>query len=93
MRNQRLLERKLELKELTLKGRAYRQENGSGDTPYTEIARFKHIAYCMAKGTPYEEIELKTHRHNKISEYQWETINKDRGYLQGGFDEDVYLSA
>lgn len=93
MKNQRLFERKQELKELTLKGRAERKEYGSGPTSYSETARFKHIAYCMAKGRKYEQIEQKTHEHNKISKYRWESIEKDIAFLKEGFNEDVHLGA
>lgn len=93
MKNQRLFERKQELKELTLKGRAERKEYGSGPTSYSESARFKHIAYCMARGRSYEQIELYTHPHNRISDYRWESINKDIEFLKGGFSEDVCVSA
>ena len=93
MKNQRLFERKQELKQLTLDGRNYRKENGCGWTPYSEEARFKHIAYCMSRGTTYAEIELKTHKQNEIDEYRWEAINKDVAYLEGGFSEDVCISA
>jgi len=93
MKNQRLQERKEYLKELALKGRAYRKENGSGETPYSDNARYCHIAYCMARGRKYEEIEPKVHECNTISKWKWEQINEDITYLKEGFDEDVRISA
>jgi hypothetical protein len=93
MKNQRLQERKEELKQLALDGRKFRRENGCGWTPYSDQARYKHIAYCMARGRDYLEIENKVHDCNKISSWRWETINKDIEYLKEGFDEDVCASA
>ena len=93
MKNQRLAERKQELKELALKGRAERKEWGSGPTSYSESARFKHIAYCMARGKDYLQIEQKVHEHNEISDWKWETIDKDIAFLKEGFNEDVCISA
>ncbi len=93
MKNLKLHERKQELKQLTFDGRAYRCKNGSGWTPYTDEARYKHIAYCMAKGRTYEQIEQKVHDHNIISDWKWESINKDIARLQEGFNEDVCTSA
>jgi len=93
MKNTRLFNRKQEIKQLALDGRAYRSKNGCGWTPYQEEARFKHIAYCMAKGRDYKQIELKVHEHNIISEYEWEAINKDIEFLKEGFNEDVCISA
>ena len=93
MKNQRLLERKQELKQLTLDGRAYRKKWGSGCTPYSREARFKHIAYCMARGKKYEQIEQKVHKCNEIHEYYWKKIEADIEYLKEGFNEDVRASA
>ena len=93
MKNLKLLKRKQELKQLTLDGREYRRKNGSGWTPFTDKARYDHIAYCMARGTKYLEIEQKTREDNVISKYRWEIINKDIVELKEGFNEDVHLSA
>ncbi len=93
MKNQRLLERKQELKKLAKDGREYRRRNGCGWTPYSDKARFKHIAYCIARGRKYLEIERKTREDNFICEYKWEIINKDIAELQEGSNEDVYISA
>lgn len=84
MKNQRLAERKQELKELA----AYIKRNKP--TYKSEEFRFKHIAYCMARGKEYNQIEQKTHEHNKISDWKWESINKDIAYLKEGFNEDVH---
>ena len=83
MKNQRLAERKEELKDLAL----YIKKNKP--TYKSEAFRFLHIAYCMARGRDYLEIEQKTHEHNKISEYKWKQINSDIAYLREGFNEDV----
>ena len=89
MKNQRLAERKQELKELTLDIRKAK--------PYSDYLshqfRYKHIAYCMARGRSYEQIESKVHEHNIISKYDWERINSDIDYLKEGFCEDVCASA
>lgn len=37
--------------------------------------RHKHIAYCLARGKTYEQIESKVHDENKLSEKHWEKIN------------------
>lgn len=88
MKNQRLLERKEELKALA----AFIKKNKPVSWKSEEF-RFKHIAYCMARGKSYEQIEQKTHEHNKISDYRWESINKDIAYLREGFCEDVCTGA
>ena len=87
MKNLRLLERKNEIKALA----AYIKANKP--TYKSEEFRFKHIAYCMARGKEYLQIEAKTHEHNVISDYRWEAINKDIAYLKEGFCEDVCISA
>lgn len=86
MKNQRLAERKQKLKELA----TYIKRNKP--TNESEAFRFLHIAYCMARGRTYEQIEQKTHQHNKISAHRWESINRDITYLKEGFNEDVYIS-
>jgi hypothetical protein len=83
MKNLKLAERKKELKELA----AYIKANKP--THLSETFRFKHIAYCMARGRTYEQIEAKTHQHNVISEWRWISIKKDIAELQEGFNEDV----
>lgn len=88
MKNQRLAERKQELKEIALDIREDKRKYG-WPACRSEEYRFKHIAYCMARGRKYEEIERKTHEHKKISKYQWEKLNSDISYLQEGFNEDV----
>jgi len=92
MKNQRLLERKLELKELTKKIREDKRAHGS-PSMYSDSFRYSHIAYCMARGRSYEQIENKVHEHNVISDWRWESINKDIEYLREGFNEDVCVSA
>ena len=84
MKNQRLIQRKEELKELA----SYIKKNKP--THKSEEFRFKHIAYCMARGRSYEQIENKVHEHNIISKYRWEIINKDIEFLSEGFCEDVH---
>lgn len=88
MKNQRLLERKEELKQIAqrIKTRTNRWFEP------TEF-RFKHIAYCMARGRDYLQIEQKVHEHNIISEYKWKEINKDIEFLKEGWNEDVCVSA
>lgn len=88
MKNQRLIERKQELKDIAkrIKERTNRWYEPSD-------FRFKHIAYCMARGRSYKEIENKVHNHNIISDYKWQEINKDIDYLREGFNEDVRISA
>lgn len=83
MKNLKLAERKQELKDLAA------QIKKSKPTYLSETFRFRHIAYCMARGRTYEQIEHKTHEHNVISKYRWESINKDIAELQEGFNEDV----
>jgi hypothetical protein len=84
MKNLKLAERKQELKDLTL------QIKKNKPTYLSEVFRFKHIAYCMARGRTYEQIEQKTHEHNVISDYRWQAINKDIAELKEGFNEDVH---
>lgn len=79
MKNLKLAERKQDLKDLA----AYIKQNKP--TYSSEEFRFKHIAYCMARGRKYEEIEQKTHEHKVISEFRWIAINKDIADLQAGF--------
>jgi hypothetical protein len=83
MKNLRLAERKQELKDLTV------QIKKNKPTHLSEIFRFRHIAYCMARGRTYEQIEQKTHEHNIISEFRWASINKDIADLKEGFNENV----
>jgi hypothetical protein len=93
MKNKRLQERKDELKSLALQGRNYRKNFGCGWTPYTDEARYKHIAYCMARGKEYKQIEQKVSDEKFISPYTWERIYEDIAYLKEGFNEDVRVSA
>lgn len=87
MKNLKLAERKQELKELAA-------EIKLGKPTYkSSIFRYKHIAYCMARGKDYLQIENKVHEHNIISKYRWESINKDIAELREGFNEDVHPSA
>ena len=79
--------RKQELKDLA----AYIKKNKRTFKSYE--FRIKHIAYCMARGRTYEQIEQKTHEHNVISKYQWESINKDISELRGVSNEDVCIGA
>ena len=88
MKNLKLVERKQELKELA----AFIKRNKPCSWKSEEF-RFKHLAYCMAKGREYLEIEQKVHEHNIISDYRWESINQDIANLREGFNEDVYISA
>ena len=37
--------------------------------------RHKHIAYCLARGKTYEQIEPKTHEQNKLLQKHWDKIN------------------
>lgn len=82
MKNQRLVERKQTLKELA---------RGSKKDSY--CYRHQHIAYCMARGRKYLEIENKVHDHNILSKWEWERLNEDIAYLKEGFNEDVHISA
>ena len=98
MKNQRLKERKQELKDLakeikSLKPKRKGAPNGyvSGLGYAQREYRFKHIAYCMARGTSYDKIESKT--REPIWEYYWTKIEEDIEFLKGGFDEDVRVSA
>lgn len=82
MKNLKLATRKQELKELA----AYIKANKP--THLSETFRFKHIAYCMARGRSYEQIEQKTHDHNAIPEWRWQSIKKDIAELQEGFNAE-----
>jgi hypothetical protein len=93
MKNTRILERKEELKQLAKQIREVKREFGYGQWSESERYRFLHIAYCMARGRSYEQIEQKTHEHNKICKYRWEKINEDIAYLKEGWNEDVCASA
>ena len=94
MKNQRLAERKQQLKELAAQIKQDKIDFGRGSTQWeSEMFRFQHIAYCMARGRSYEQIEQKTHEHNKISKYRWESINNDIAYLKEGFNEDVHTGS
>jgi hypothetical protein len=92
MKNKKLAERKQELKDLSEQIRKDKREHGFGYGD-SEGFRYRHIAYCMARGRKYLEIENKVHECNVISKYRWEIINKDIAELQEGFNEDVCISA
>jgi hypothetical protein len=82
---------KAELKALALNirltraaGKEYQRSGGTIDKfPKDSIGlwrsvpefRHKHIAYCLARGKTYEQIESKVHEHNKLTEKHWEKIN------------------
>ena len=82
MKNLRLAERKQELKDLAA------QIKKSKPTHLSETFRFKHIAYCMARGRSYEQIEQKTHDHKAITKWRWEDIKKDITFLQESFNAE-----
>ena len=73
--NQKLVTRKQELKELAKKIRELKEQRKPmrGYVPglYSaqESYRYKHIAYCMARGKEYEEIEQKVSLENFIHEF------------------------
>lgn len=52
--------------------------------------RLNHIAYSLLKGRLYEQIEQKTKEQNKLTDYDWETVEKIKNeYSQ----KDVCVSA
>lgn len=94
MKNLKLQERKTYLKSLAREIRELKSQRKS--KPYGYVSglyssqweyRCKHIAYCMARGRSYEEIEKST--HTPIEQYYWDRINEDIEELRGGFSEDV----
>lgn len=84
MKNLKLAERKQQLKELA----EFIKKNKPCHSS-SESFRFKHLAYCMARGRKYEEIEQKTRDNKVISEWQWTRINKDIDELKAGFHEEA----
>lgn len=84
MKNLLLATRKQELKELA----AFIKRN-KPTHHQSERFRFLHIAYCMAKGRKYEQIEQKTHDYKVISDWRWTSINKDIEELKAGFNAEA----
>jgi roadblock/LC7 domain-containing protein len=79
--NEKLLELKKELKQEASEIRAMKASRCAANSGYVHGLhwaqleyRYKHIAYCMARGRTYEQIEGKVHDCNKISEYKMDQI-------------------
>jgi len=75
---------KQELKELASEIKRLKAERGPHNNGFVrglwfkpEEFRYKHIAYCMLHGTPYERIEQSTREDNKIDMSRVEKIMED----------------
>jgi hypothetical protein len=56
---------------------------------YIGNIRLYHIAYSLAKGREYEQVENKVREGNELTESQWKSINKIK---ESVYEENVHTS-
>jgi hypothetical protein len=86
--NEKLLALKKELKQEASEIREMKAKRCAANNGYVHGLswaqmkyRYKHIAYCLARGRTYEQIEGKVHDCNKVSEYKMDQIKTEAARL------------
>jgi hypothetical protein len=82
-----MTEKKEQLKQMANHIRTLKNERKGGETSIWQCYkagreyRIEHIAYCLARGRTYEQIE-QPRECNRIFDFEWTKINKFRDTLE-----------